>query len=319
MTASLDILADRARQALGNAGTIHGAVANQAPRYELFHAAGSICAQKVRAIHAHHGMAFTSHDLNLARGQNYYPDYVRLRILGCQRLGGQLASVHTGSTSTASGGCDGAVVPTLIDWETREVIADSKYICCYLDKQIDEQRRLRPSALKSLIDEELDIIDHFPNYQLSMASMASKAGGAPGFLDASAFSKQKVKWCEEYLGLNENDSQLCEVYSAKRSKELQAANELFSAEALSSARARAQRVIDDLEHKLGHNGNKWLLADTITMADIFWGIELLRVKSIGGLGYLTQKTLPHVTQYSVLTQEIPALRTAVINWPGAMF
>ena len=57
------------------------------PRFELFHAAPSVCSHKVRMVLAEKRIPYLSHDMNLpgaARGvpDNYRPSYVRLRLLG---------------------------------------------------------------------------------------------------------------------------------------------------------------------------------------------------------------------------------------------
>ena len=113
-------------------------------------------------------MPYLSHDLNMFVGQTYLPGYVRLRMLGCEHHGGTLVSHHSGSTSAAAHGSDGAVVPTLVDWGTGEVVVDSHRICLHLDGQMAEAKRLRPAPLAASIEEDLDLIDHMPNYQMLM-------------------------------------------------------------------------------------------------------------------------------------------------------
>ena len=96
------------------------------PRFELFHAPNSICSQKVRTVLLAHDIPFASHPVNLFEGQSYLPDYVRLRMMGCNLRGGPLASLHTGSTSAAETGCDGAVVPTLVDRDAQKVLVEDR-------------------------------------------------------------------------------------------------------------------------------------------------------------------------------------------------
>ena len=134
-----------ARDALGSAGQVIGSESSQAPRYELFNAANSICSQKVRSVLAHHRLPYVSQGVNLFLGQTYLPGYVRLRMVGCERFGGALVSHHNGNTSASAGGCDGAVVPTLVDWEAEDVVVASKRICIHLDDQAAELHKLRPA------------------------------------------------------------------------------------------------------------------------------------------------------------------------------
>ena len=309
-----------AREALGNMGELQGAAAGESPRYELFHAASSICSQKVRAVLAHHAMPYVSHDLNMFIGQTYLPGYVRLRMLGCEHYGGALVSHHSGSTSTASHGCDGAVVPTLVDWETGEVVVDSYRICLHLDKQVQEERRLRPANLVVAIDEDLSVVDHMPNYQMLMGRTA-KGDASPTKLQdvGGSFSQRKVAWCTRYLEECGDDPRLTAAYTAKRAKELSAANELFSADAMRTAYDRTEARLAVLERKLKDRRVRWLHCDDVTLADLFWGIELSRMENIGVARFWEANRLPEVERFWQATQQIPAIRTAVIDWQGAMF
>ena len=143
----LESLVADAAAALGDGARHVGLESDVAPRFELFNGPNSICSQKVRAVLAHHQIPYRSHSMNMFIGQTYLPQYVRLRMAGCDALGGPLMTVHTGSTSVAHGGCDPAVVPTLVDRETSQVIVDSKRICFYLDAMVDATAQLRPAAL----------------------------------------------------------------------------------------------------------------------------------------------------------------------------
>ena len=138
----LATMVHRARVALDSAGEIVGPEGGE-PALALFHAPNSISSQKVRSVLAHHRLAYVSHPVNMFQGQTYLPDYVRLRMRGCLSFGGALASHHSGSTSASAGGCDGAVVPTLVDSRSGEVVVDSKRICLHLDAQVPAGRLVR--------------------------------------------------------------------------------------------------------------------------------------------------------------------------------
>ncbi len=305
--------------ALASAGDVHG-IGVGLPRYELFHAAASICSQKVRAVLIHHGIPFASHSLSIFLGQTYLPDYVRLRMRGCADYGGALVAHHSGSTSTSEGGCDGAVVPTLIDWNTGQVVVDSKRICLYLDDQVVDADRLRPAALAADVDEDLAVVDNLPNYQMLMGRVVSSTESATtrGGTGA-ALSERKVSLCDRYLAENTDDPMLVAAYTAKRAKELSAATDLFSPDAMRVAYARVEAAVSDLEQRLAAIGTPWLYGDRITMSDLFWGIELLRIKNTGLAHYWENGRLPHVDRYSAATEQLEAIRVAVVNWPEAMF
>ncbi len=309
-----------AREALGSQSPLIGAAPGQAPRYELFHGANSICSQKVRTVLAQHAIAYASNTLNMFLGQTYLPGYVRLRMLGCEQYGGALVSHHSGSTSASAGGCDGAVVPTLVDWQIGDVVVDSKRICLTLDSQVADAERLRPANLAAAIDQELTIVDNLPNYQLLMGRTptASESVSTKQSTGGS-FSAKKVAWCDQYLQEHAGDETLVQAYTAKRAKELSAANELFSAEAMQAAYARAERALQSLEVKLAQRSTTWLYRDALTLADLFWGVELLRMKNMGVASVWEAGRLPEVARFSAATEALPAIRSAVVEWPGAMF
>lgn len=139
------------RDDLSSEDTVLHADGSRRPRFEVFHGANSICSQKVRTVLAHHQIAYLSHPLSLYGGQTYIPNHVRLRMIGCDALGMPLMTTHEGSTSVTAGGCDPAVVPTLIDWETEKVIVDSKRICLYLDEQVPLSQRLCPAVSRERV------------------------------------------------------------------------------------------------------------------------------------------------------------------------
>lgn len=100
----------------------------------LYHAANSICSQKVRTVLAHTGTPYKSHPINIFEGENYHPSYVHMRMAGCLQAGLPLADRHLGTTSVASGGCDACVVPTLVDAAAESILVDSLRICLALDR-----------------------------------------------------------------------------------------------------------------------------------------------------------------------------------------
>ena len=320
MSVALQSAVDRARTALGSPGEMVGTPTGETPRFELFHGANSICSQKVRCVLAHHGLGYVSHPMNMFLGQTYLPDYVRLRMIGCERFGGALVSHHSGSTSASAGGCDGVVVPTLVDWDTEEVIVDSRRICIYLDDAMPERDRLRPPQLAEAVDAQMAIVDDMPNYQMLM-------GRTPGAAEESttrsgvggAFSRRKVAWCDEYLAANANEPALVAAYTAKRAKELSAADGLFSPEAMRAAYGRAEGAVRDLDRALERSSGAWVLGERVTMADLFWGIELLRMANTGVAAVWDGGKLPRVSRFADVIETLPAIRAAVIDWPGATF
>jgi len=307
---------------LGSPGEIVGPLDGaEAPRFSLFHAANSICSHKVRVVMAQHRITYTSHTLNIFNGQTYLPDYIRLRLIGCNRIGLPLVATHTGSTSTSSGGCDPAVVPTLIDRKTDQVIVDSKLICVYVDELIPESRRLRPTFLKRAIDAELDIVDNLPNYQM-LVGLPTEADTRPQQLqrnDGAKFSMSKVRRCDQYLAEFAHDEALIRAYQSKRAKELKAAQNLFSREAMQVAYTKAATACVRFDSRLQDSDSAWLLGTSVTMADLFWAVELLRMKNLGAGHFWEHNKLPAVEEFVAAAERLESIRSAVLGWPGSLF
>lgn len=310
-----------ARASLKRDGENMGATASMSPRFELFNAPNSICSQKVRTVLAHHQIPYRSQHVDIFEGETYLPAYVRLRMAGCDALGSGLVTAHTGSTSVTAGGCDPAVVPLLVDWETAEVLVDSKRICFYLDKVAGEQSSLRPAHLAGEIDAQLDVVDNLPNYQML-------AGKPPGVdhrpesrrnSNGVGFAMGKVERCDRYLQEFSNDADLVRAYSAKRAKELNAAQQLFTPEAMQAAYDKAEAGCASLERQLTAGGTPWLLGNDITMADLYWGIELLRMKNMAVETFWANGAKPAVAAFVEKAGSVPAIRSAIVEWPGALY
>jgi 2,5-dichlorohydroquinone reductive dechlorinase len=321
MQLSLETLVSETRHALSSEGELLFDNRKARPRFELFHAADSICSQKVRTVLAYHGLGHIAHTMDMSRGQTYLPSHVRLRMIGCETLGLSLMTTHDGSTSVTTGGCDPAVVPTLVDWQLEKVIIDSKRICIFLDDLQPDAARLRPQLLSAIIDSELAIVDNLPNYQmlngrppvddLRPQSCRGKTG-----VDVAS---KKVERLDRYLTDFADDETLAKAYGAKRSKELKGGQQLFTAEAMRAAYAKAKSACESLELTLEHSSSQWTLGDSLTMADLFWAIELLRMKNLGAAYMWEGGRLPAVETFVSLVESLPSIRSAVLDWPGALY
>jgi 2,5-dichlorohydroquinone reductive dechlorinase len=289
-------------------------------RFELFHAPNSICSQKVRAVLAHHGLVYWSHTMSIVAGDTYLPDYVRLRVLACEQQGLPLVITHAGSTAVSTGGCDPAVVPTLVDWATGQVVIDSKRICIHLDDVAGGPLKLRPDALTHAIDAELDLVDSLPNYQMLVGTAPDpqRHGRSPRAGTGVQFAMGKVERCDRHLAEHADDAVLQRGYRAKRAKELSAAERLFSADAMRLAYAQAENACDQLERRLSAADAAWLFGDRVTLADLFWGIELLRMKNMGAQAFWDNGAREQVARFVRRCETLQTLRTAVLDWPAAL-
>jgi glutathione S-transferase len=284
------------------------------PNLHLYHAANSICSQKVRAVLLATDQPFISHSLDIFKGETYDPDYVRLRLMGCDAARLPLVTGHTGSTSATTSGCDACVVPTIIAEDSNEVLVDSKNICVELDRR----NSAAPSALmtehlKKAIEAEMSIVDDLPNFQLFLAAMAK-----PGTNGADRnIAIAKVQRWDTLIAENAGDVALCSAYAAKRAKEQAAADRLFEATSIDRAKQRIETAMRDLDVRLKKNGGPYVLGASLTLADLFWGVELLRVDDLGMSSLWSDGKLPTLQAYFQRLSENPALYGAVTQWPGA--
>jgi 2,5-dichlorohydroquinone reductive dechlorinase len=234
--------------------------------YHLYHAAPSICSQKVRAVLAQTGRSYISHQLDISRHDSYEPEYVRMRLRGCQEAGIPLSRAHLGSTSATRTGCDACVVPTLVTGDEKEVVVDSLNICLEIDRRNESApEALRPARLAKEIDEQLSIVDNIPNYQFLPVPVPAGAAGKSN----NAFAAAKVARCDRLLAEHAGDAELALAYSAKRDKERVAAESLFDTEAVQKAECNIVVSLQNLETKLGSNKGHYVCGDRVTLADLF--------------------------------------------------
>ncbi len=287
---------------------------NQAEKLHLYHAPNSICSQKVRAVLAQIDQPYESHLVNIFEGENYDPAYVRLRMSGCVAIGLPLAGEHLGSTSVSSAGCDACVVPTLVDADAAQVLVDSRRICLELDRANPAAPgALMPAQLRARIEAEIAIVDELPNYQL----LAVGVGKAPASGLKNGFSIGKVARCDALLAEHADDEALCAAYASKRAKEQMAADRLFDAAPMARAYQAMAIALRELDARLAATNSGYLLADTVTMADLFWGVELIRLDDLGLSILWADGRLPRVADYFRKICALPAIAQAVIDWPGA--
>ncbi|MBL0418724.1 glutathione S-transferase family protein [Ramlibacter sp. AW1] len=231
---------------------------------------------------------------------------------------------HTGNTSVTTGGCDAAVVPTLVDWDVGIVVVDSKRICRYVDEAAvsdDDARSLRPNHLAAAIDAQVDIVDNLPNYQMLNGKPPGEDRRPPSQRGKSGvdFAMTKVERCDRYLAEHADDPVLVRGYAAKRAKELSAAQELFTEQRMQQAYTTAEAACEALERQLQAARTAWLLDDQLTMAEIYWAIELLRMGNMGADIFWKDGKRPAVAAYAARLRQLPAIQSAVVNWPGALF
>jgi 2,5-dichlorohydroquinone reductive dechlorinase len=274
-----------------------------------YHAANSICSQKVRLVLGHLNIAHQSHEMALLTGDTYDPEYVRLRAEGCRQAELPFAQTHLGTTSVSAAGCDACVVPTLVDARTEQVIIDSHAICNALDQRCGSP--LTPEAYKTQIAAELEVIDHLPNYQVLAITLRDP--DAP----ITAFADGKVARCTQRISENPQDHVLVAAYAAKRDKEAMAAQRLFDDNAMARARDAINDALVTLETRLDGAG-PFLFGVHVTMADLFWAAELIRCIDLDQTPW-DHGVLPNVAAYSASLMGLSSVQHGILNHPGARF
>jgi 2,5-dichlorohydroquinone reductive dechlorinase len=303
--------------------TLQGGLAtDEQPQYELYHNVGSVCSQKVRCVLAELAVPYVSHDIPIVTEDwaTYRPDYVKLRIAGSR--GQEFVSGHTGSSSASQHGFDPTVVPTFIDRDAENIVIDSQRICRYIDSQIG-QSTLRPAVLAAVIDEQTAIVDDIPNIALAFGT---HPGVDPRPQNIRMYSDgampRKIKALKKVREIYSSDETIVRAVDAKIVKEQAAIDFLNDADFMSGVLARTAGCIATLESTLDSANTGWLCSDTYTMADLFWGINLYRLKALG-MGYLWDPEAyphegavyrPNVRAYAERLAERPSFRHAVVDW-----
>ena len=259
--------------------------------------------------------------MDIAAGDTYSPRYVKLRLIGCQRLGLPLVSTHTGSTAASRHGCDPAVVPTLVDHQSAETVIDSRIICRHVDETVPEELRLLPTAMASTIDEEIAIVDDLPNYQMLVGSRGDDDRRPQSLQarDGANFSLSKVARCDRHIEQACDDAGLVAAYQAKRAKELEAAHSLFSPSAVGDAHRAVEAACIALDTRLSRRGSDWLFGSRLTMADLFWAVALIRIENLGSAIIWSDERLPALARFHSRATQLDSIRKSILCWPVALW
>jgi len=282
----------------------------------------SLCSYKLRTTLAEKEAAYFSHDVDIfpPEIQNYYPEYVKLRLQGREDTTGNLVNGYTGRSSTETEGFDPCVVPTLVDHEAEKVLANSKRICVYLDSVLDSGTKLIPQDIEDDIIHQLDVVDRTPHVAALYGPHPDK-DVRPAFMQKSmvVVHDAKIAKCRENMALVGDDPELIAAYEHKIAKE--AAAKLF---VRTEARMRDviqefRDIIEQLDKDLKATGGEWLFGDRFTLADVFWACSLYRIRWLG-LGYIFESEdspqySRRVSAYCGRLMDRPSFRRSVIDWP----
>ena len=288
-------------------------------RFELYHAAPSLCSHKVRTVLAEKGIPYLSHDMRIVAGKrsnpdNYHPGYVRLRLQGAPNA--KMVSGYTGQSSVATEGFDPCVVPTLVDHDSCAVIIDSSAICFYLDREGGQPNSLAPEGDTAEIHEQVHMVDTAPHVASLYGAHPDDDVRPKGLqMNIKGVHTKKIRALEEMISQVGDDPDLVTAYRSKISKEARAGDFVYDANSMRKAHSAMANHVAALERQLGTHNHPWVMGSAYTLADIMWTVSLYRVQWLGlKVGW---EKLPRVNDYLSRAFERPSFQSAVVRWPGA--
>jgi glutathione S-transferase len=293
------------------------------PRFELFHAASSLCSQKVRTVLHEKGLSYRSNEMiilcsmgndGIVPAEHYDPAYVRLRLIAGRELGRNFVTGYSGRTSVDSEGFDPCAVPLLIDHQAGRVIADSQRICCYLDAVSREPIQLVPDAAEARAEvmRQVGIVDRIPNGSL-LYGFHPDADRRPDVLKSvmETVYDYKIMALEGLIAANAGEPELIAAYRAKIVKETGGKAVCRDADFQRTARRHVGDLLTDLDRALAAKASPWLNRSSFSLGDVLWGVNLIRLAYLG-LAPMWEE-LPNVARYFDALVRRPSLCKEVIQ------
>jgi glutathione S-transferase len=316
-------LAAQARAAMADPARITLVGGDPNPRFELFHAASSLCSQKVRTVLYEKQLAYRSNDMMILSSmgaggfvpaEHYHPPYIRLRLVAGKELGREFVTGYSGRTSVQTEGFDPCTVPLLVDYEAGRVIADSRRICCYLDAVSRDPIQLVPedADARAEVMRQVDIVDRIPNGAL-LYGFHPDLDRRPEALKAvmATVYDYKVMALEAMIAANAGDPELVAAYRAKIAKERGGKSVCHDAVFQRAARQHVADLLNDLDRVLGPGSFPYLAGATFSLGDVLWGVNLVRLAYLGVSSMW--EALPNVERYFQALIERASLRKEAVQ------
>lgn len=316
-------MAAAARAAMADPARITIVGKDRHPRFELFHAASSLCSQKVRTVLHEKELPYRSNDMiilcsmgpdGVVPAEHYDPAYVRLRLIAGRELGLAFVSGYSGRTSVEAEGFDPCAVPLLIDHVAGRVIADSLRICCYLDAVSREPIQLVPEGAKAReeVMRQVRIVDRIPNGAL-LYGFHPDADLRPDILKSvmETVYECKILALEGLIDANDAAPEVVAAYRAKIAKESGGRTVRRDAAFQRAARNRAADLLWELERKLAASPPPYLNGNSFSLGDVLWGVNLTRLAYLG-LAFMWDE-LPNVARYLDALGRRPSLCKEAIH------
>lgn len=263
------------------------------PRLELFHAASSLCSQKVRTVLAEKRLAYRSNDMiilssmdqdHVVPAEHYFSPYVRLRLHAGREIGSPFVDGYSGRTSVETEGFDPCTVPLLVDYEASRVIADSLRICRYLDSLPSTASRLVPDDehAQAAVMHQVGIVDRIPNGAL-LYGFHPDADRRPDALKhvMETVYDAKILALEAMIEINADDPELVTAYRAKIAKERGGKAVCHDAGFQRSSRQHVAELLRLLDGTLAAGVSPWVAGTAFSLGDVFWGVNLTRLAYLG--------------------------------------
>ena len=289
----------------------------RSPRFELFHAASSLCSQKVRTVLAEKALPYRSNDMlilssmgpdGLVPAEHYGAAYVRLRLLAAHDTGRDYVSGYSGRTSVETEGFDPCVVPLLVDHQAERVVADSRQICSYLDAVSRQPLQLVPDdpAARAEVMRQVGIVDRIPNGAL-LYGFHPDADRRPDALKAAMETVYdlKVTVLERMIAAHAGDAALVAAYRAKIVKEQGGKRVCRDPAFQRDARRHTGELLEGLERDLAAKSFSFVDGHAFSLADAFWGVNLVRLNYLGLSSMWDGR--PNVARYFAALARRPSL------------
>ncbi len=239
---------------------------------ELYNFSGSLCSQKVRVALSEKGVEWKDVFINILKGDNFHPDYMKMNPKG--------------------------VVPTLV--HDGKVVINSKSILEYIDREFEGPDLNRGDP--ALTQAWLQLQDKLPTRTLTYGR-----GGSSFML---RLRRSTVPWKRakaekakfQYPSLRDAYAEKIESLKAWE-------NELWDAGAVPAAVEKVMAVLDTLNEAL--EKRTWLSGEEYTLADAAWTPVLLRLEAVG-LGHLwTEGGRIHLRRYVEQVKRRPSYEAAL--------
>ena len=279
-------------------------------RFELFHSATSLQSHEVRAVLEFKAVPWCSRDIDwpqtAAAGSDafipggYRPSYVRLRT-AAQAL--ERANEPSGLTPAALE-IEPFAVPTLVDHQTEQVLADPERMIEHIERAVPE-RRLHPvtPVAARTVRHHVQMLRQIPHGTLLACTPLDDIVTEDLRDWVRRGRSDGVAVLRGLMAENAAEPAMRDAYRA----ELERVENRHTDGASLYAQAREDTagILDNLERNLVLYGTLTHGAG-ITLADLLWEVSLSRLRDID-LSHLWA-ALPRVQQYREWLDAIPAMR-----------